>query len=95
MNRSVSTSILLGVLASVLIGMSVQAESTDAVPRMTQEEAKSVLGKPDVILIDVRAPKDWNASSSKIRGAIREDPSNIAGWAEKYPKEKTLLLYCA
>jgi hypothetical protein len=95
MNRSVSTSILLGVLVSVLIGMTMEAESADTVPRMTQQEAKSLLGNPDVIFIDVRAPKDWDASSSKIRGAIREDPSNISGWAEKYPKEKTLLLYCA
>ncbi len=95
MNGSVSISILLGVLASVLIGMTVEAESTDAVPKMTQEQAKSVLGNPEVIFIDVRAPKDWNASGSKIKGAVREDPSNISSWADKYPKEKTLLFYCA
>jgi hypothetical protein len=95
MNRSVSISILLGVLASLLIGMAVEAESTDAVPKMTQEQAKSVLGNPEVIFIDVRAPKDWDASGSKIKGAVRENPSNISSWAEKYPKEKTLLLYCA
>jgi hypothetical protein len=95
MNRLVSISILLGVLASLLIGMAVEAESTDAVPKMTQEQAKSVLGNPEVIFIDVRAPKDWDASGSKIKGAVREDPSSISSWAEKYPKEKTLLLYCA
>jgi hypothetical protein len=95
MNGSVSKLIFLGVLASVLIAVSVEAESTDAVPRMTQQEAKSVLGNPEVIFIDVRAPKDWNASDSKIKGAVREDPSNISSWADKYPKEKTLLFYCA
>ena len=60
-----------------------------------QEQAKSMLGNPEVIFIDVRAPKDWNAPGSKIKGAVREDPSNISSWAEKYPKEKTLLFYCA
>jgi len=95
MNGSVSISILLGVLASVFIGMTVEAESTDAVPKMTQEQAKSMLGNPEVIFIDVRAPKDWDASGSKTKGAVREDPSNISGWADKYPKEKTLLFYCA
>ena len=95
MNGSVSKLIFLGILASVLIAVSVEAESTDAVPRMTQQEAKSMLGNPEVIIIDVRAPKDWNASDSKIKGAIREDPSNISSWADKYPKEKTLLFYCA
>ncbi len=95
MNGSVSKLIFLGVLASVLIAVSVEAESTDAVPRMTQQEAKSMLGNPEVIFIDVRAPKDWNASDSKIKGAVREDPSNVSSWADKYPKEKTLLFYCA
>jgi LDH2 family malate/lactate/ureidoglycolate dehydrogenase len=77
MNGSVSISIVLGVLASVLIGMTVEAESTDAVPKMTQEQARSVLGNSEVIFIDVRAPRDWDASGSKIKGAVREDPSNI------------------
>jgi rhodanese-related sulfurtransferase len=95
MNGSVSKLIFLGVLASVLIAVSVEAESTDAVPRMTQQEAKSMLGNPEVIFIDVRTPKDWNVSDSKIKGAVREDPSNISSWADKYPKEKTLLFYCA
>jgi rhodanese-related sulfurtransferase len=93
--KSVSISIVLGVFAFVLAGMTVQAASTDAVPRMTQEEAKSILGKPEVLFIDVRAPKDWDGSGSKIKGAVREDPSNISSWADKYPKEKTLLFYCA
>jgi len=95
MNASVSISIVLGVLASVLIGMPMEAESADTVPTMTQEQAKSMLGNPEVIFVDVRAPKDWDASGSKIKGAEREDPSNISSWAEKYPKEKTLLFYCA
>jgi rhodanese-related sulfurtransferase len=93
--KSVSKLIVLGVFACLLIALTVQAASTDAVPRMTQEEAKSLLGNPEVIFIDVRAPRDWDASGSRIKGAVREDPSNISSWADKYPKEKTLLFYCA
>jgi 3-mercaptopyruvate sulfurtransferase SseA len=95
MNGPESKLIVLGVFASLLIAMSVEAKSTEAVPRMTQEEAKSMLGKPEILFIDVRSPKDWDGSGSKIKGAVREDPSNIASWADKHPKEKTLLFYCA
>ncbi len=94
MSRSASILIFLVALGSVLTGMTVAAESTDAVPRMTQQEAKSLLGNPEVVFIDVRAPRDWEASDSKIKGAVREDPSNTSSWADKYPKEKTLLFYC-
>jgi len=95
MNRSASTLIFLLMLGPFLTGINVAAESTNAVSRITQQDAKSLLGNPEVIFIDVRAPKDWNSSGSKIKGAVREDPSNISGWADKYPEEKTLLFYCA
>jgi len=41
---------------------------------MTKEELKPLLGHPEVILIDVREPDDWNKSKEKIQGAVREDP---------------------
>jgi len=70
------------------------AKSTDA-PRMTKEELKAMLGNPDLTIIDVRYGKDWTDSDLKIRGAVREDPKAFDSWANKYPKDKTLLLYCA
>lgn len=65
------------------------------VPRMTKDELKSMLGNPDLIIIDVRTQSDWKNSDSKIQGAIREDPDSVKSWAGKYPKDKTLVLYCA
>jgi len=65
------------------------------VPRITKEELKSRLGDRDVVILDVRRSGDWKASSSKIQGAVREDPADVDSWAAKYPKEKTLVLYCA
>ena len=64
-------------------------------PRMTKDELKAMLGSPDLLIIDVRYGKDWTDSDLKIRGAIREDPEAFDSWANKYPKDKTLVFYCA
>jgi len=66
-----------------------------SVPRIPKEEVKSLLGKPDIFIVDVRADRDWTDSDLKIKGAIREDPQTIESWANKYPKDKTLVFYCA
>lgn len=63
------------------------------VPRMTVDELKGHLGSPEVVIIDVRSGDDWKSSSSKILGAERGDPRNFIKWAERYPKDKTLVLY--
>ena len=64
------------------------------VPRMTKEELRSMLGNPDVVILDVRASGDWNKSESKIKGAVREDSAiDVNSWANRYPKEKTLVFY--
>jgi rhodanese-related sulfurtransferase len=70
------------------------ARSAD-VPRMTKDELKAMLGNPDLVIVDVRFGKDWTDDSSKIKGAIREDPESPKSWAEKYSKDKTIVLYCA
>ncbi len=63
--------------------------------RIEIDKLKSMLGSPDLILLDVRQPADWNKSNSKMKGAIREDPTVFDSWALKYPKDKTIVLYCA
>jgi len=70
------------------------AQSGD-VPRMTKQALSALIGKPGVIIIDVRYGMDWTDSDSKIKGAVREDPEVIQSWADKYPKDKTLVFYCA
>jgi hypothetical protein len=66
------------------------------VPRMTKEELQTMLGNPEVIILDVRVEREWKESKSKIQGAIREDPwKGVESWAEKYPKDKTFVLYCS
>jgi rhodanese-related sulfurtransferase len=52
-----------------------------------------MLGKPDVVIVDVRTGSDWNASTSKIKGAVREEADKVDSWIEKYPRDKTLVFY--
>lgn len=75
-----------------VIGATVAAAQD--VPRMTVDELKGLLGNPDLVIIDVRTNGDWNGAKEKIAGAVREDPHDVESWAKKYPKEKTLVLYC-
>ena len=88
--------LLIGTLIILLMvgGCTMLAKSTD-VPRMRKEELKAMLGDPDLVIIDVRYGMDWTGSDLKIRGAVREDPLAVDSWANKYPKDKTLVLYCA
>ena len=65
------------------------------IPRMTKEELKPLLGNADVVIIDVRSKPDWEKDELKIQGAVREDPTQVASWMDKYSKDKTLVFYCA
>ena len=63
--------------------------------RMSIEELKGMLGNPDLVVVDVRRDADWTSSKVKIQGAVREDPEKADTWMSKYPKDKTLVFYCA
>ncbi len=63
--------------------------------RMPIEELKGMLGKPDLVIVDVRRDEDWKSSTVKVKGAVREDPEKVDAWMSKYPKDKTLVFYCA
>jgi rhodanese-related sulfurtransferase len=84
---------------ALIMGAVLLLAGTDAsaqVPRMSKEELKAMLGKPDVIIIDVRQPVDLAKSNMMIKGAVREDPKQeVKSWVDKYPKHKTIVLYCA
>jgi len=65
------------------------------VPKVTIEELRALQGQPDVVILDVRIKDEWEKSDSKIRGAFRENPEErVKDWAEKYPRNKTLVFYC-
>lgn len=90
--------IYLVTLAAMMLAFMVFSAGTDGaadVERITKEELKSMLGSPDIIIVDVRQPSHYDASGTKIKGAVREDPGKVTTWMEKYPKDKTLVFYCA
>jgi rhodanese-related sulfurtransferase len=62
---------------------------------MTIDELKGMLGSPDLVIVDVRRGGDWKSGTVKIKGAVREDPERVGTWMSKYPKDKTLVFYCA
>ncbi len=77
----------------MVLGSRVLAAGAADVPRISKEELKSMLGNPDVVVIDVRIALDRNMSMKQIKGAIREDPDAVKSWAGRIPKEKTVVLY--
>ena len=78
-----------------IVGVSMRSAKSADAPRMTKDELKGMLGSPDLVIVDVRYGKDWTDSDLKIKGAVREDPEAFQSWTNKYPKDKTIVLYCA
>jgi rhodanese-related sulfurtransferase len=89
--KKYALSVLILVLAAFAYG---NARASDA-NMMTKEQLLPMLGKPDVIVIDVRTNYDWDKSKVKIKGAVREEGMKFGSWMKKYPMDKTLVLYCA
>ena len=73
----------------------VTCSSAADVARMSKDELRGMLGSPDLMIIDVRTEKEWRKSDKKILGATWEDADEFASWDAKYPKDKTIVLYCS
>jgi hypothetical protein len=79
-----------------LVGIGLAAARAGAAdaPRMTKDDLRALLGRPDVVIVDVRTERQWEDSKEKIPGAVREDPRAAASWGARYSKEKTIVIYC-
>lgn len=96
--RVITKGIMAVIVAAIFslssAGVMAQVTKTDEVPRITKEELKPMLGKPDVIILDVRLQDQWEIADKRIPGAVHEDPAQDAtAWLDKYPKDKTIVLY--
>src|SRR5712671_4792687 len=78
------------------------AEANAAVPRVPPAEARALMSRGNVLLVDVRDPSEVTASG-KIKGAVnvsrgmlefRADPDSPYHDAA-FDKDKTVLVYCA
>ena len=81
---------------------SMLAEADAQVPRIAPEEAKKLVGRADVLFLDVREPAEV-AASGKVPGAIaiprglvefRADPASAA-YDKNFDPSKTVVAYCA
>ena len=63
--------------------------------RITVEELKQMLAKNQpVTIIDVRG-SDYDSSDSKIKGAIRITPGDVAAHVKEIPRDKPIVTYCS
>jgi rhodanese-related sulfurtransferase len=78
------------------------AEADAEVPRINPEEAKGLVGRSDVLFLDVREPAEV-AASGKVPGALavprglvefRADPAS-ALHDKAFDRAKTVVAYCA
>ena len=100
-NIIVKPTIMSGIICVFLVSMlgcSGAFLSSGDTPRMTKEVLKSKIeadGENSPTVLDVRFEGQWERSEYKIKGAVRENPDDFESWADKYPKDKLLVLYCA
>ena len=87
--------VLLSVLCLFIIAIAMPAYGKGDAPRISTDQLKSILGSPDLVILDVRTEKDWGKSDSKITGAVRVDPLDVSSWAKDYAKDNAIVLYCA
>ena len=78
------------------------AEADAQVPRISPDDAKALVGRADVLFLDVREPGEV-ATSGKVPGALavprglvefRADPASPAHDAA-FDRAKTIVAYCA
>ena len=84
-------------IALFLIALAVFAATplfATSVPTMDKEELKSQLGSENLVILDVRRGRDWSTSEFKIKDALRVDDGDLS-IAMNYPKDSTIVLYCA
>ena len=92
--RKDSLMVFLALLAVIYVFPIDAAMGAEAL-RMGKDELKTKLENSDVVIIDVRSYTDWLLSGDKIKGAVRENYRDFEGWSARYPKDKTIVLYCA
>ena len=74
-------------------GHSAPPSSVEQVPRLTMDQVKDMLGKPDVVIVDIRYIKQYEESDRKLPGAVFVQPEGLDEFAQKYPKDKTYIFY--
>ena len=83
----------MALAVSLVLAFTWSYGSGEKVQLLDKNTVKSWLSDTGVIILDVRAPKNWQVSDKKIKGAVREDPDEVQTWAANLPKDKKIVLY--
>jgi hypothetical protein len=94
MPKRISFTAIMLTAALIVSGLVSRSAAADDL-RMSKDELRSMLGSADLVVIDVRTEKEWKKSDKKISGSTWEDAEEVNAWADKYPKDKTIVLYCS
>jgi hypothetical protein len=86
-------SLVTALILVALTGYTAPPSSVEQVPRLTKEAVKDMLGKPDVVIVDIRFIKQYEQSDGKIPGAVFVQPENFDEFVKNYSKDKTYVLY--
>jgi len=69
--------------------------ATDSVPRITVQELKAKIDRgEDVIIIDVRAGREYEESKIKIKGAVRIPIVKLDERSSELPRDREIITYC-
>lgn len=82
-------------LCTILILAIILSGCAEGFSFISKDQLKQDLTNPGTTVVDVRTNRDWNSSQWKIEGAQRQSPTEIKEWMGQYPKDKTIILYCA
>ena len=89
--RMILTVFIFAAVFTLLTSTAIAA-NTD---KITKEELRKIMGEDTVLILDVRTGRDWSSSEFKIKGADRVNSKEFNSWSNRYPKDNTLVLYCA
>ena len=91
------TAVYAGMLIMAMMGLLFASAgwANDVAPRITGEEVKTLLGNPNILILDARTGSSWSGSDRKIKGAVRVDPDDVLSWVNRAPREKKIIVYCS
>ncbi len=82
------------VMLVALTGYAAPPSSVEQVPRLTKEQVRDMLGKPDVVIVDIRFIKQYEQSDRRLPGAVFVQPENFDEFVKNHPqKDRTYVLY--
>jgi hypothetical protein len=69
------------------------AQAFGQVKKISADKLLELLDNSQLLILDVRTSESWQASDTKIKGAVRKNPKTFDSWANDLPKNKFLVLY--